>query len=136
MSMSKMRQAALVVTGAAAVAMASAGCGWEQSEIPHEPGIASQYRPTDAETIVVEPLHGFDVHNRNALAGWADAVFVGHVVMELGTWNAETVPETQYLVRAVSPLKGNPIEEVIVNQPAPPRGLRDQLKSVSTTTWL
>lgn len=59
----------------------------------------------------------FDATDLRALAGWADAIFVGTVLQESGTKSLlSSVPETQFQVEVVESLKGTASGTVTVSQ--------------------
>ncbi|MCM6772009.1 hypothetical protein NDR87_03050 [Nocardia sp. CDC159] len=99
------KAAAAVLMSAAACTVLTA-CGPTPNTF--DPGV---------QTRVVEPSWAFDPGDQRQLAGWADAVFVGTVMEKSGTDSRmPALPETQFRVKVVETLKGNPTESVTVNQ--------------------
>ncbi|WP_420878986.1 hypothetical protein [Rhodococcus sp. (in: high G+C Gram-positive bacteria)] len=58
-----------------------------------------------------------DIHDQRQVAGFADAVFVGKVLEQVGSAaDRSAIPETQFRVSVTEALKGELAEEVTVNQ--------------------
>ncbi|WP_225728866.1 MULTISPECIES: hypothetical protein [unclassified Nocardia] len=82
-----------------------AGCDETPPDVP-----AGKVKNVEAELAV-------DPSDRAAVAGWADAIFVGTVEENLHTEVPETgIPETQFRVAVVDQLKGELPAKVVVNQ--------------------
>lgn len=65
----------------------------------------------------VETSWAFDKADQRALAGWADAIFVGTVAEKSGTESRiPSLPESQFRVTVLETLKGELPESVTVNQ--------------------
>ncbi|MEK8133163.1 hypothetical protein WMW72_35400 [Paenibacillus filicis] len=60
--------------------------------------------------------YAFDVTDTRRLVGWADNVFVGKVVKQVGTKTLIGTPETQFKVEVSDNIKGKFNGTVIVNQ--------------------
>lgn len=71
----------------------------------------------ESQIIDVDSSAAFDLADQKALAGWADAVFVGSVDEALGSQDLGAgFPESQFRVSVSDILKGEIPSEVIVNQ--------------------
>lgn len=91
----------------AALISVTAACGADPS--PEAP---------PQQVIHVDPLSAFDITDQKALAGWADAIFVGTVDQYLSTETPSSggTPESQYQVSVLETLKGDLPKTVVVNQ--------------------
>ncbi|MFI5783976.1 hypothetical protein [Nocardia sp. NPDC051570] len=73
--------------------------------------------PPAPKVVQVTSDTAFDASDRDAVAGWADAIFVGTVEKYLDTKApASGTPETQFQVSVVTELKGDLPAKVVVNQ--------------------
>ncbi|WP_400242667.1 hypothetical protein AB3U99_16660 [Niallia sp. JL1B1071] len=73
--------------------------------------------PPDTPVIrTLEYSHAFDVSDARRLVGWADNVFIGKVIEQVGTKSKDVIPETQFKVEVTQNIKGDFNGTVIVNQ--------------------
>ncbi|WP_433661032.1 hypothetical protein ACQPW1_01800 [Nocardia sp. CA-128927] len=80
-------------------------------------GAAVIHEPPPGKIVHVTVDSAVDPNDREAVAGWADAIFVGTVQKYLSTEAPESrTPETQYQVSVVDELKGDLPATVVVNQ--------------------
>lgn len=91
----------------AALTIVISGCAAEPS--PEAPA---------QHVVHVDPVYAFDVSDQRALAGWADAIFVGTVEQYLSTETPDNggAPESQYRVSVLETLKGVLPKTLVVNQ--------------------
>lgn len=96
----------LLTIVASTVAAAMAGCG--ATAIPE---------PKPGKAVHVDSDLAVDPRDHEAVAGWADAIFVGTVEKYLQTQGRDPeMPETQFRVSVVDELKGDLPTKVVVNQ--------------------
>ena len=81
-----------------------------------QPGDAGTTASVTTRTQAVEMDSAFDVTDPQQLAGWADAVFVGTVIEQVGTKAVGPFPETQFSVEVLQTLKGDVAGQILVNQ--------------------
>ena len=62
-----------------------------------------------AQTNYASPSYAVDVTNDRELVGLADDVFFGKVTENQGQTRDRGFPETQFAVRVLDPIKGNPL---------------------------
>ncbi len=83
------------------------------SQTPPDSGRSIEGSPSCS--IIVDSA--FDATDLRALAGWADAIFVGTVLQESGTKSLlSSVPETQFQVEVIKSLKGTASGTLTVSQ--------------------
>ncbi|WP_158171167.1 hypothetical protein [Rhodococcus sp. JT-3] len=98
---------------AALAVLSAAACGASVDSPPK----AIEPSTSESRYIEAESSAAFDLADQKALAGWADAVFIGTVAEALGSQDLGVgFPESQFKVSVSETLKGDIPTEVIVNQ--------------------
>lgn len=79
--------------------------------------------PQSSETVRVEVSYGFDAKDKEKLVGFAENVFTGRVVEQVGSEEMPDpevegpgIPQTQYSVEPLENIKGDLKDEITVNQ--------------------
>lgn len=109
------RQSRIGVIVAAFAVFSIAACATENIDASDGRDIASQESPIASS--YSEASWVIDIHDQREVAGFADAVFVGTVLEQIGSADDRSaIPETQFRVSVTESLKGELAAEVTVNQ--------------------
>lgn len=75
-----------------------------------------------ATTVITHPSYPYDYSDERILVGAAEFVFLGEVIEQIGNKGVPTsapdieIPQTQFLVKVIEPIKGRLPTEIIVSQ--------------------
>lgn len=104
-----------IALAAVAIALLAGTSGCSPTENDSSQPTADRASQSE-ETINAEPDFAFDVNNLRAVAGQAQAIFIGTVVAKQGTKSLGALPESQFTVQVVRSLKGDRSGTLTVNQ--------------------
>ncbi len=74
------------------------------------------------EVFITHPAYAYDFRDKRVLVGFADTVFLGEVVEQVGSRGLPTsdpedeIPQTQFTVKVIERIKGDPPDKIVVSQ--------------------